>query len=97
MLLTSTNCCCTHPPAGTAFGGLLGGVVGDAAAKLWPLHGRIAVTQVGQPSFLRSAFFLLGWWHDGGHTGCAGAGWRYILSCWQQGTECWHVVDCRLG
>ena len=31
--------------AGTAFGGLLGGCVGDAAAKHWPLHGRIAVTQ----------------------------------------------------
>ncbi|KAI3436365.1 hypothetical protein D9Q98_002418 [Chlorella vulgaris] len=31
--------------AGTAFGGLIGGCVGDAAAKLYPHHGRIAVTQ----------------------------------------------------
>lgn len=31
--------------AGTAFGGLLGGFVGDAAAKRFPMHGRIAVTQ----------------------------------------------------
>ncbi|EFN50878.1 hypothetical protein CHLNCDRAFT_141677 [Chlorella variabilis] len=31
--------------AGTAFGGLIGGCVGDAAAKAYPQHGRIAVTQ----------------------------------------------------
>lgn len=31
--------------AGTAVGGLIGGCVGDAAAKRWPLRGRIAVTQ----------------------------------------------------
>lgn len=32
--------------AGTAVGGLIGGFVGDAAAKRWPNHGRLAVTQV---------------------------------------------------
>ncbi|KAL4424385.1 hypothetical protein ABPG75_001686, partial [Micractinium tetrahymenae] len=31
--------------AGTAVGGLIGGFVGDAAAKRWPNHGRLAVTQ----------------------------------------------------
>lgn len=32
--------------AGVGCGGLLGGVIGDAAAKFWPRHGRLAVTQV---------------------------------------------------
>ncbi len=49
-----------HPlPAGTAFGGLLGGVIGDWAAKHWPRHGRIAVTQFSVGVGIPFALLLL--------------------------------------
>lgn len=43
---------------GTAFGGLLGGVLGDKAAARWPLHGRICVTQFSVASGIPFALII---------------------------------------
>jgi len=44
--------------AGVAIGGMLGGILGDAAAIRWPVHGRIYVAQVSVASGIPFAFLL---------------------------------------
>jgi hypothetical protein len=44
--------------AGVAVGGMLGGVLGDAAAIKWPVHGRIVVAQISVASGIPFAVLL---------------------------------------
>jgi len=45
--------------AGLAGGGLIGGILGDAAEQKWPGHGRIAVAQVSVASGIPFALLLM--------------------------------------
>lgn len=64
---------------GIAVGGLLGGALGDAAAKRWPSHGRLAVTQFSVATGIPFSLLLLKVGGLATWTGCLLVSWAAPL------------------